>query len=245
MHVRDVLNTKKGLKMDLTALLQGQMVEDINISFVSTVMSMLSAIFAAVVLRNMYVRFGRSMNNRAYFGNIFVLLSITTCAVIIIVKYSLALSLGLVGALSIVRFRAAIKEPEELVFLFLVIAFGLAFGANQFAVGFSLLGVSVLSIYFASKYFLDTNDFDRTGMIVIIDGPRDKLLNFRDNQLSKYAYAANSMLIKEITVSGDTAKLVLKVESVLQGQAMIDEILILVKELDLNISVISDVSVPA
>ena len=245
MHVRDVLNTKKGLKMDLTALLQGQMVEDINISFVSTVMSMLSAIFSAVVLRNMYVRFGRSMNNRAYFGNIFVLLSITTCAVIIIVKYSLALSLGLVGALSIVRFRAAIKEPEELVFLFLVIAFGLAFGANQFAVGFSLLGVSVLSIYFASKYFLDTNDFDRTGMIVIIDGPRDKLLNFRDNQLSKYAYEANSMLIKEITVSGDTAKLVLKVESVLQGQAMIDEILILVKELDLNISVISDVSVPA
>ena len=39
-----------------------------------------------------------------------------------IVKSSLALSLGLVGALSIVRFRAAIKEPEELVYLFLIIA---------------------------------------------------------------------------------------------------------------------------
>ena len=44
---------------------------------------------------------------------------------------SLALSLGLVGALSIVRFRAAIKEPEELVFLFLSIAVGLGLGAGQ------------------------------------------------------------------------------------------------------------------
>ncbi len=51
--------------------------------------------------------------------------------IITIVKSSLALSLGLVGALSIVRFRAAIKEPEELSYLFLTIAIGLGFGADQ------------------------------------------------------------------------------------------------------------------
>ena len=51
--------------------------------------------------------------------------------IIYIVKSSIALSLGLVGALSIVRFRAAIKEPEELTFLFLVIGIGLGMGANQ------------------------------------------------------------------------------------------------------------------
>ena len=55
----------------------------------------------------------------------------TTMLVISIVKSSLALSLGLVGALSIVRFRAAIKEPEELAYLFLAIAIGLGFGAGQ------------------------------------------------------------------------------------------------------------------
>ena len=43
----------------------------------------------------------------------------------------MALSLGLVGALSIVRFRAAIKEPEELVYLFLIISIGLGCGAGQ------------------------------------------------------------------------------------------------------------------
>lgn len=51
--------------------------------------------------------------------------------VITIVKSSLALSLGLVGALSIVRFRTPVKEPEELTYLFLAIALGLGFGANQ------------------------------------------------------------------------------------------------------------------
>ena len=51
--------------------------------------------------------------------------------VILIVKSSLALSLGLVGALSIVRFRTPIKEPEELIYLFLAIAIGLGFGAGQ------------------------------------------------------------------------------------------------------------------
>ena len=51
-------------------------------------------------------------------------LAIITTLVITVIKFSLALSLGLVGALSIVRFRAAIKEPEELVFLFLIISIG-------------------------------------------------------------------------------------------------------------------------
>ena len=55
----------------------------------------------------------------------------TTMLIITIVKSSLALSLGLVGALSIIRFRAAIKEPEELAYLFLSISIGLGFGANQ------------------------------------------------------------------------------------------------------------------
>jgi uncharacterized membrane protein YhiD involved in acid resistance len=48
-----------------------------------------------------------------------------------VVKSSLALSLGLVGALSIVRFRTPIKEPEELAYLFIAIAMGLGLGADQ------------------------------------------------------------------------------------------------------------------
>jgi len=78
-----------------------------------------------------YIKFGNSLSNRFHFGAILPVLSLITLLVISVVKSSLALSLGLVGALSIVRFRTAIKDPEELIFLFLAIAVGLGFGADQ------------------------------------------------------------------------------------------------------------------
>ena len=64
-------------------------------------------------------------------GLVLPVICLTTLLVISVVKSSLALSLGLVGALSIVRFRTPIKEPEELSYIFLAIAIGLALGADQ------------------------------------------------------------------------------------------------------------------
>lgn len=84
-----------------------------------------------VVLGQVYIHFGQSLSNRRLFARNFLLLTVTTTLIITLVKSSLALSLGLVGALSIVRFRAAIKEPEELAFLFLAIGVGLGLGAGQ------------------------------------------------------------------------------------------------------------------
>lgn len=83
------------------------------------------------ILGKTYVHYGRSLSNRAVFAQNFLLIGLTTTLVIAVVKSSLALSLGLVGALSIVRFRTPIKEPEELAYLFLTIAIGLGLGANQ------------------------------------------------------------------------------------------------------------------
>ena len=78
-----------------------------------------------------YVRYGRSFSNRAKLAEILPVIAVTTTLIISVVKSSLALSLGLVGALSIIRFRTAIKEPEELSYLFIAIAIGLGMGADQ------------------------------------------------------------------------------------------------------------------
>ena len=95
-----------------------------------------------------YTRFGNAISNRRRFAMNFLPLALTTMLIITIVRSSIALSLGLVGALSIVRFRSAIKDPEELVYLFFTIAIGLAAGANQIiiAVGAFLLILVVLGI---------------------------------------------------------------------------------------------------
>lgn len=103
----------------------------------------------SLLLSYLYQTFGRSLSNRESFSRNFIIISITTMLIITIVKSSLALSLGLVGALSIIRFRTAIKEPEELSFLFIAIAIGLGFGANQIyvtLVGFILIVITIIII---------------------------------------------------------------------------------------------------
>ena len=90
----------------------------------------LVAAFAHILAR-FYIKFGRTLSNRKDFSNNFITVAMATMLIITIIKSSLALSLGLIGALSIVRFRAAIKDPEELTYLFLVIALGLGIGAQQ------------------------------------------------------------------------------------------------------------------
>ena len=88
----------------------------------------------ALGLERVYIRYGHSLSNRTMFARHFYLLAMTTTLIITVVQSSLTLSLGLIGALSIVRFRAAIKEPEELVYIFLAVGIGLALGANQLLV---------------------------------------------------------------------------------------------------------------
>jgi len=105
--------------------------QSVQIPIAGFIFNLFLAAALSFILSRVYIRYGESLSNRRVFARNFMLVTMTTMLVIAIVKSSLALSLGLVGALSIVRFRAAIKEPEELAYLFLAIAIGLGFGADQ------------------------------------------------------------------------------------------------------------------
>ena len=125
-----------------------------DISYGNFVIAILISAFLAFIVKLAYIRISRTLNDREYFSDIFVPLAIITTLVITVIKFSLALSLGLVGALSIVRFRAAIKEPEELVYLFFIIGIGLANGANQFLVSI-ICTFFIILILFIKKYYDD------------------------------------------------------------------------------------------
>ncbi len=105
--------------------------QSVYIDPLEVVTNLLLAAVLGLILAVTYVYWGRSASNRRAFAPNLVLIAITTTLIIIVVKSSLALSLGLVGALSIVRFRSAVKEHEELAFLFFSIAVGLCLGAGQ------------------------------------------------------------------------------------------------------------------
>ena len=139
-------------KTDLEFLLQDNIVLNLD-NFIYNLI--ISAILSFLV-QLFYLKFSSTLSNRLDFSKNFVVLGIATTIVITIVKSSLALSLGLVGALSIVRFRAAIKEPEELVYLFLIISIGLGCGAGQIKiimVGtiFSLIVIFLYNLFYKNK----------------------------------------------------------------------------------------------
>lgn len=124
----------------------------------------LSALFAHS-LSWIYTKYGNSLSNRKQFGKNFLLITMTTMFIISIIKSSLALSLGLVGALSIIRFRAAIKEPEELAYLFLAIAIGLGLGADQAGItslAFIIISIIVIVSKKFSKKFHDNQNLHLT-----------------------------------------------------------------------------------
>ena len=125
---------------------------NIQIDFGNFVFAIILSLILAYLVKFTYVKVSRSLNDKEHFSETFVPLAIITTLVITVIKFSLALSLGLVGALSIVRFRAAIKEPEELVYLFFIIGIGLANGANQFLVSVLATAITISILYFRKLY---------------------------------------------------------------------------------------------
>ena len=119
--------------MDIFQKLQEKYIQEFsnNVPLDEFLFNMLLTALLVALLRLFYVHFGNAISNRRKFAANFLPLALGTLLIIMIVKSSIALSLGLVGALSIVRYRAAIKDPEELTYLFIAIGLGLAGGANQ------------------------------------------------------------------------------------------------------------------
>ncbi len=141
----------------------------------SSIIDFLINIFITIILSYIiglvYAKYGNSLSNRKKLTQTFVLISVTVMLVISIVKSSLALSLGLVGALSIVRFRTAIKEPEELVYFFVAIALGLGLGANQRIV--TLTGAIVIILYIVIQNFNAAKSAVQQNLIVTLSNIGD------------------------------------------------------------------------
>ena len=149
--------------LDISSLLGVNTNLDIGLN--TFVISLLLSAISAKLISYIYNRFSTTLSNKKDFSKIFIPLCLATTLIITIVKSSIALSLGLVGALSIVRFRAAIKEPEELVYLFIIIALGLGYGANQFLITFFGVGIIAIIMILMSKFNikekeLTANDLD-------------------------------------------------------------------------------------
>lgn len=121
----------------------------------SVIDTMVGMIFALVIGLFIFIIYKKTFMGIMYstgFAMALVGLSLVTTLVIMAVTSNVVLSLGMVGALSIVRFRAAIKEPMEIVYLFWSLAVGIVIGAGMIplaVIGSTLIGV--ILVVFANR----------------------------------------------------------------------------------------------
>ncbi len=128
-----------------------------TINIVDFILNLILTCLLVYGLKVFYIKFGRAVSDRKNFANNFIPLALATMVIITVIKSSIALSLGLVGALSIVRFRAAIKDPEELTMLFLIIGFGLIGGANKPVLALISFIIILPILYFNNKSSRNSN----------------------------------------------------------------------------------------
>ena len=118
--------------------------------------TLIAMVFALIIGLFIFVVYKKTFSGIMYstgFAMSLIGLSLVTTLVIMAVTSNVVLSLGMVGALSIVRFRAAIKEPMEIVFLFWSLAAGIVIGAGMIplAVIGSLIIGGVMVLFFNRK----------------------------------------------------------------------------------------------
>lgn len=153
----------------------------------------------ALYVRAIYRRFGISVSNRDAFSSNFTIITIATTLIIFVVKSKLALSLGLVGALSIVRFRAAIKEPEEIIFLFFCIALGLALGAEYYELAIS--GVIVFTGFVLLRHW-SAGRSQTPNLLLTITGREDEVYAQGSDRIeAALAEEASSFAVQRLEIS--------------------------------------------
>lgn len=117
-------------------------------SFYEFILSFTLLIILTFIVQKLYERKGRTVGDKKYFGSFFMIWSISIFLIISVIKSSVVLSLGMVGALSIVRFRNAIKDTEQIMYLLMLIGLSMALASNQYLYTLVVFGFITLYIYF-------------------------------------------------------------------------------------------------
>lgn len=109
-------------------------------------------IILSIFLKYIYINFSNSVSNKSLIGNIFPLFSVSIFLIVITIKSSIVLSLGLVGALSIIRFRTAIKEAEQIIYFLILTGVSIATAAGSY-----LFPIIMLFFVFVYNYYQKSN----------------------------------------------------------------------------------------
>jgi hypothetical protein len=171
----------------------------------------------SILIKNIYLSFSNSVSNKSIIANIFPLFSVSIFLIVITIKSSIVLSLGLVGALSIIRFRTAIKEAEQIVYFLILTGISIAVAAGSYLTPFLL----VLFIY-GYNYYLSTK--------------KNKSVYSINDQIVLTLDKIDNKSIEELIVTLNESNVNVEVQSIIKKD---DQTVIVLKLSDFDLSKLS------
>ncbi len=183
-----------------------------NIALIDVVISLLLGLVTGLLIAFVYRKTFRGVLYSPSFAMTLVMLTLITTPVVMCIKSDIALSMGMVGALSIVRFRTAVKDPMDTAYMFWALTMGILLGAQLYVVG--LCVALVIGLF---MFLLTFGHFSRPNTYLLVlhyDSEAEHAimnevkLSSKNNRLrSKSVTRAGAEMTVEVQVD-DTSKIV-------------------------------------
>lgn len=177
MNKFDIFNYLKG---NVSGYTLGQMITNLAVIFFITLL--IFAVYKTTVKR---------VNYYSNFGIVIMLTAVVTGVIMMIIESNLALSLGMVGALSIIRFRSAIKDPVDTSYIFWAVAVGISAGTGNFML--AIVSSLMIAIFVLAYSYLTASKLKE---IMIVRGTgvdTEKIARVLDGHKVKYAIKSKSV----------------------------------------------------
>ena len=161
-----------------------------NILFFDVVLNVLLAGFIGFIISLVYRYTHQGNAYSSSFVTVLIIITMITSIVIMVIGNNLARAFGLVGAMSIIRFRTVLKETRDIVFIFFALASGMAVGSGNHMIG--VVGCIIISLVILILFYIKYGSVQLKEMLLKFwvipeEGDRPVYMNVFDEYLNKYS----------------------------------------------------------
>ncbi len=181
------------MRMDKKELFYYLLEANTTMPVIQIVLSLVICMLLSLFIYAMYKKTYSGVMYSKNFNLSIMLISIITCMIMMIISSNLAISLGMVGALSIIRFRSAIKDPKDIGYLFWAIGIGLATGTGVYMIG--IIGSIFIALLLV---IMERGIYNETCYLLVIRGIEFDAVKIEDTlkQLTKKSHLKMKTMTK-------------------------------------------------
>lgn len=206
--------------MSFTDAIKESVLEGFAYNDISTTKIVVTLVIAYAIAMYIHLVYKFVTKNAFYYKNYGIsmtIMSVVTAGIVMAMQSSLVISLGMVGALSIVRFRTAIKDPLDLLFLFWSIAVGIICGAGLYEIAIVVSVIATVGIV-----LFQVLPVKRGAYLLVINAETkqvfEQIVQSLQNQKASYA-------VKAKNISKDGMELILEVKLSGSDESLVEELL--------------------